>query len=207
MAIYVAKPGILLASLTHKSSETIPATGPANKSPQQCAQTNIPAKRALILCWKKTHLVERSRLSPSEQRPRHATMLRHSDPTKNHLLATLPKAEFDRLAEHLELVELQAGDTLYESHGELKHVFFPTTAIVSLLYEMENGETVMVKIKFIVGYDGVLKGFETVQDGGAAFNEEVIRVLKKMPQWIPGKTKGENVSVYNMIPVKFTGAD
>ncbi len=73
--------------------------------------------------------------------------------------------------------------------------------------EMEDGKSVMVKIKFIVGYDGVLKGFETIEDGGTAFNNEVIRVLKKMPQWIPGKTKGENVSVYNMIPVKFTAAD
>ncbi len=73
--------------------------------------------------------------------------------------------------------------------------------------EMEEGQTVTVKIKFIVGYDGVLKGFETVEDGGTLFNNEVIRVLKKMPQWIPGKTKGENVSVYNMIPVKFTAAD
>ena len=64
-------------------------------------------------------------------------------------------------------------------------------------------ETVSVKIMFIVGYDGVLKGFETVEDGGKVFNNEVVRVLKKMPAWIPGKTAGENVSVYYTIPVKF----
>ncbi len=67
----------------------------------------------------------------------------------------------------------------------------------------EHTETVSVKIMFIVGYDGVLKGFETVEDGGKAFNNEVIRVLKKMPAWIPGRTAGENVSVYYTIPVKF----
>ncbi len=72
--------------------------------------------------------------------------------------------------------------------------------------DMNEGQSVFVKIRFIVGYDGTLKGFETTQDGGAAFNEEVMRVLKKMPQWIPGKTRGENVSVYYVLPVRFTGA-
>ncbi len=69
--------------------------------------------------------------------------------------------------------------------------------------DLEDGEKVKVKIRFIVGYDGNLKGFETIQDGGTAFNNEVIRVLKKMPQWIPGKTKGESISVYCIIPVNF----
>ncbi len=73
--------------------------------------------------------------------------------------------------------------------------------------EADHTETVSVKIKFIVGYDGVLKGFETVEDGGKDFNNEVIRVLKKMPVWIPGKTAGENVSVYYTIPVKFVAQD
>ena len=69
--------------------------------------------------------------------------------------------------------------------------------------EGDHIETVSVKIKFIVGYDGVLKGFETVENGGKVFNDEVVRVLKKMPAWIPGKTAEENVSVYYTIPVKF----
>ena len=73
--------------------------------------------------------------------------------------------------------------------------------------EMENGENVSVKVKFVVDYTGKLKSFITVQDGGDAYNKEVVRVLKKMPDWIPGKTNGENVSVYYIIPVKFTGAD
>ncbi len=73
--------------------------------------------------------------------------------------------------------------------------------------DLDNDEMVSVKIRFVVGYDGVLKGFETVEDGGKAFNEEVVRVLKKMPAWIPGKTAGENVSVYYTIPVKFVPAE
>lgn len=68
---------------------------------------------------------------------------------------------------------------------------------------LEEGEPVSVKVKFVVGYDGKLKGFELVQDGANHFNNEVMRVLKKMPAWIPGKSKGQNVSVNYTIPVKF----
>ena len=70
--------------------------------------------------------------------------------------------------------------------------------------EIEDAEDVSVKIKFVVNYDGKLQGFNVIQSGGNAFDNEVIRVLKKMPLWIPGKSNGENVSVYFVVPVKFT---
>ncbi|NOU37223.1 MAG: hypothetical protein HOO89_00805 [Ferruginibacter sp.] len=73
--------------------------------------------------------------------------------------------------------------------------------------DLDEGQIIAVKIKFVVGYDGKLKSFEIEEDGGKAFNNEVIRVLKIMPQWIPGKSKGENVSVYNTIPVKFVATE
>ena len=73
--------------------------------------------------------------------------------------------------------------------------------------ELANGETVNVRIKFVVGYNGKLQSFVTVLDGGDAYNKEVVRVLKKMPDWIPGKARGENVSVYYTIPVKFVTSD
>ena len=60
-------------------------------------------------------------------------------PTQNFLLAALPTAEFERIADHLELVAMQLGEVLYESGGLLQHIYFPTTAIVSLHYVMENG--------------------------------------------------------------------
>jgi len=69
--------------------------------------------------------------------------------------------------------------------------------------EMEEGESVSVRVKFVVDYNGKLQSFVNVLDGGEAFNKEVVRVLKKMPEWIPGKANGENVSVYYTIPVKF----
>ena len=61
------------------------------------------------------------------------------DPNQNHLLAALLDAEFDRLAPHLELTPMLLGDVLYESGGRLQHFYFPTTAIVSVHYVLENG--------------------------------------------------------------------
>ena len=73
--------------------------------------------------------------------------------------------------------------------------------------DLEEGEQVSVQVRFVVGYDGKLQHFETLKDGGPEFNGEVIRVLKKMPQWIAGKSNGKNVSVYYTIPVKFVPND
>jgi CRP-like cAMP-binding protein len=74
-------------------------------------------------------------------------------PNKNHLLAALPTAEFERLAPHLELVAMPLGQVLYESSGQLQHVYFPTTAIVSMHYVMENGASSEIAG---VGNEGVL---------------------------------------------------
>ena len=60
-------------------------------------------------------------------------------PNKNHILAALPTAEFDRLAQQLELVAMPLGEILYEPGGQLQHAYFPTTAIVSLHYVTESG--------------------------------------------------------------------
>lgn len=69
---------------------------------------------------------------------------------------------------------------------------------------LEPGDLVSVKMKFVVGADGKLRSFETLQDGGADCNREVIRVLKQMPDWKPGRSHGRDVSVYYILPVTFT---
>jgi CRP-like cAMP-binding protein len=74
-------------------------------------------------------------------------------PEQNHLLAALPAADYERLAPHLELVEMLLGEVLYESGERLQHVYFPTTAIVSLLYVMENGSSAEIAV---VGNEGIL---------------------------------------------------
>ena len=61
------------------------------------------------------------------------------NPNQNHLLAALPAAEFGRLAPHLELVTMSLGEVLYESGAQLRHVYFPTTSILSIHYVMGAG--------------------------------------------------------------------
>ena len=74
-------------------------------------------------------------------------------PRQNHLLDALPAAEFDRLSPHLELVAMPLGEALYESGGQLQHVYFPTTSIVSLLYVLANGASAEIAV---VGNEGIL---------------------------------------------------
>ena len=70
------------------------------------------------------------------------TTSKHTDSAlMNHLLAALPEIEFARLKSSLEPVSLALGEVIYESGEQLEYVFFPTTAIISLLYIMENGST------------------------------------------------------------------
>jgi CRP-like cAMP-binding protein len=77
---------------------------------------------------------------------------RHS-PHQNHLLDALPAGDYERLAPHLELVPMKLGDVLYEPGDRLRHVYFPTTSIVSLLYVMEDGASAEIAI---VGNEGIL---------------------------------------------------
>lgn len=75
------------------------------------------------------------------------------NPLQNHLLAALPKVEFERLSLHLELVPMPLGEALYEPGGRLSPVYFPTTAIISLLYVLENGASAEIAV---VGNEGIL---------------------------------------------------
>jgi CRP-like cAMP-binding protein len=98
-------------------------------------------------------------------------------PTQNLLLASLPAEIFERLSPKLDLVEMPLGEVLYESGGQLQHVYFPTTCIVSLHYIMENGSSSEIAG---VGNEGVLgislfmggkttPSLATVQTGGHGY--------------------------------------
>ena len=75
------------------------------------------------------------------------------NPRQNHLLAALPAEDLARLAPSLERIPLQLGEALYESGSRMRHVFFPTTSIVSLLYVMEDGASAEIAI---VGNEGIV---------------------------------------------------
>ena len=75
------------------------------------------------------------------------------DPRRNRLLAALPDAEWQRWLPALEPVNMPLGHVLYESGITLSHVYFPITAIVSLLYVMENGSAAEIAV---VGNEGLV---------------------------------------------------
>jgi CRP-like cAMP-binding protein len=75
------------------------------------------------------------------------------DPRNNFLLSSLTDDELRRVSSKLEPVTFALGEVLYESGEKIDHVYFPTTAIVSLLYIMEGGGTAEIGI---VGNDGVV---------------------------------------------------
>ena len=93
------------------------------------------------------------------------------DPKKNQLLAALPDSEWQRWAPMLEWVEMPLGQVLYESGATLKHVYFPTTAIVSLLYVMENGASAEIAV---VGNEGVV-GISLFMGGGSTPSRGVVQ--------------------------------
>ncbi|MDT7849679.1 Crp/Fnr family transcriptional regulator [Methylophilus sp. VKM B-3414] len=74
-------------------------------------------------------------------------------PKQNHLLNALPEEDYIRIQGMLEYIPMPLGQALYESGGHLKHVYFPTTAIVSLLYVLESGASAEIAV---VGNEGIL---------------------------------------------------
>jgi CRP-like cAMP-binding protein len=71
----------------------------------------------------------------------------------NHILRALPEPERARLYPHLQLVPLALGAVVYEAGARLRHIYFPTDSIVSLLYVLENGASAEIAV---VGREGAV---------------------------------------------------
>jgi CRP-like cAMP-binding protein len=92
-------------------------------------------------------------------------------PLANRLLAALPDADLARWLPLLEPVEMPLGGVVYESGRILAHVYFPTTAIVSLLYVMENGASAEIAV---VGREGLV-GISLFMGGGSTPSRAVVQ--------------------------------
>lgn len=90
---------------------------------------------------------------------------------QNLLLAALPEEELLDLMPHLELVEMHLGDNIHSPNNEMRHVFFPTTAIVSLLNVMEDGSSAEIAV---VGKEGLV-GVSLFMGGGTTSNWAVVQ--------------------------------
>src|SRR5687768_2199378 len=99
------------------------------------------------------------------------------DPRDNHILDALPPLERERLFPHLKLTPMPLGMVLYESGAALRHIYFPTDSIVSLLYVMQDGASAEIAVVGNEGAVGVslFMGGETtpsraiVQSAGQAY--------------------------------------
>ena len=93
------------------------------------------------------------------------------DPRRNQLLAALPEAEYARWLPHLEPVDMPLGEVLFESGSRLSQAYFPVTAIVSLLYVMENGASAEIAV---VGHEGIV-GISLFMGGGSTPSRAVVQ--------------------------------
>jgi len=71
----------------------------------------------------------------------------------NHLLGALPRKEYQKLLPFLEPVKLVFGETLYESHSQIRHVYFPSDCFVSMLTTVDAGRAAEVGL---IGSEGMI---------------------------------------------------
>lgn len=93
-------------------------------------------------------------------------------PVANRLLAALQPEDYARVRPHLEPVTFALGDLVYDSGGSLDSLYFPTTAVVSLLYTMEDGSTAEMGL---TGNDGVV-GIALFLGGDTTPNRAMVQI-------------------------------
>jgi CRP-like cAMP-binding protein len=93
------------------------------------------------------------------------------DPKQNHLLAALSAGTLQRWLPDLEWEEMPLGGVLYEAGETSRYVYFPTTAIVSLLYVMENGASAEIAV---VGNEGIV-GVSLFMGGGSTSSRALVQ--------------------------------
>ena len=93
-------------------------------------------------------------------------------PSQNHILAALPAADLTSLAQHLQLVNLPVGTTLYEPGQESRYAYFPTSCVISLQHMLESGRTAETAS---VGNDGIL-GVALFMGGDSMPSSAVVQI-------------------------------
>ncbi len=107
-----------------------------------------------------------------------------ADPRQNQLLAALPDCDWSRWLPHLESVDFPAGKELCGTHSGSGFVYFPTSAVVSLLYRTVEGGTAEIAV---IGNDGVV-GFSMIMGGNATLCQALVqaegRGFRIRSQWV-----------------------
>lgn len=93
-------------------------------------------------------------------------------PQGNRLFAALPPEDAARLLPHLTLVTWALGDVLYDPDRAQMYLYFPTTAMVCLIYTLVNGMSVEMGV---IGYEGVV-GLPLVMGGASTHSQAIVQV-------------------------------
>ena len=112
------------------------------------------------------------------------------DPIQNQLLAALPKSEFEKIRPFLEPVILKRGEVLWEADEKNRYIYFPNTAMICLLYETEDGQSIEVGVigrQGLVGIatymgDARVSNRVVVQRGGIAYRMKGKDVMKEFSE-------------------------
>ena len=100
-----------------------------------------------------------------------ATVPSPNSPLQNHLIAALAPEDYARLLPDLELVSMPLGSSVYESGIDMRHLYFPTTSLVSLLYVMESGASAEIAI---TGNEGLV-GISLLMGGESTTSRAVVQ--------------------------------
>jgi CRP-like cAMP-binding protein len=101
-----------------------------------------------------------------------AHLFRNADNCSNQLLSSLPMEEYARLVPHLRVVRFALGEVIGQGSGPCVFAYFPTSSVVSLICDMEDGATVEVAL---TGNDGVL-GTSLFLGGTATASRAVVGI-------------------------------
>ncbi len=94
---------------------------------------------------------------------------------QNHLLAAMSAHEWDEWQTDLEPVDFSLNQVLCESGKTPSYMYFPTTAIISLLYMTQNGGSSEVAV---VGNDGMV-GISLLLSGSNSPNQALVQSAGK----------------------------
>lgn len=90
---------------------------------------------------------------------------------RNYLFRCIPSAEWERLLPHIEAVDLPLGKVIFEPSTQMNHIYFPSSAIISKLYSLENGSSAEIAM---VGNEGVV-GISIFMGGKSTISSAVVR--------------------------------
>lgn len=90
---------------------------------------------------------------------------------RNELLAALPAADMQRWMPHLQYVDLRSGQVLYEAASRPEFVYFPLSAVVSLMSLTRDGASAELAV---VGQEG-MAGIAVLMGGGVMFSQAVVQ--------------------------------